>query len=214
MLAMSNDIAGIRVPDSRLAQEATELARSASEPYLFHHVMRSYYFGELVGQRLGLSYDRELLYVSVVLHDLGLTERFAGPERFEVDGANAARAFLAERGAPREKTALVWDAIALHTSRGIAEHKEPEVAVTFIGIAVDYGGFDLDKLPKEAVLEVLRAYPRLEMKTKLRHALCGVVERKPHTSIGNFLGDYGRRYVPGFKEINLCDALEGAPFDG
>lgn len=210
---MNNLIAGIRVPDTRLIQEATEIAREASEPYLFHHVMRSYYFGELFGQIGGLSYDRELLYVSAVLHDLGLTERFAGPLRFEVDGANAARAFLAERGVPKEKTALVWDAIALHTSMGIAEHKEPEVAITHIGISMDYGGFALDRLPKEAVAEVLRAYPRLAMKTKLRHALCGVVERKPQTSFGNFLADFGRRYVPGFQEMSPCDALAGAPFD-
>jgi hypothetical protein len=211
---MSNDIAGIRVPDTRLAQEATELARSASEPYLFHHVMRSYYFGELIGQSLGLAYDRELLYVSAVLHDLGLTERFAGPERFEVDGANAARAFLAERGLPREKTALVWDAIALHTTMGIAGHKEPEVAVTHFGISTDYGGFMLDELPAQAVAQVLRAYPRLELKQRLRRALCGVVARKPHTAFGNFLAEYGRRYVPGFTERNACDALERAPFDG
>ncbi|XXX80843.1 HD domain-containing protein [Sorangium sp. So ce134] len=211
---MNKEIAGIRAPDTRLALDATELAREASEPYLFHHAMRSYYFGELVRRRRDLACDRELLYVSAVLHDLGLTERFAGPERFEVDGANAARAFVEARGVPRARSALVWDAIALHTTLGIAPHKEPEVALTHLGISVDYGGFGLEELPGQAVEEILRAYPRLEMKRMLRGALCRVVERKPHTTAGNFLEDFGRRYVPGFQPMDACAALEGAPFDG
>ncbi|WP_437974750.1 HD domain-containing protein [Sorangium sp. So ce295] len=210
---MTTEIAGIHAPDTRLAHDATVLAREVSAPYLFHHVMRSYYFGELAARQRGIALDRELLYLSVVLHDLGLTERFAGPERFEVDGANAARAFLVDRGLPREKASLVWDAIALHTSLGIAPHKEPEVAVAHLGIAIDYGGLGLEALPRGAVEQILRAYPRLEMKQELRRALCGVVERKPHTTAGNFLADYGRRYVPGFQPFDASALLEGAPFD-
>ncbi|KYF93291.1 hypothetical protein BE20_09675 [Sorangium cellulosum] len=210
---MTTAIAGIHAPDTRLAQDATALAREVSAPYLFHHVMRSYYFGELAARQSGLACDRELLYLSVVLHDLGLTERFAGPERFEVDGANAARTFLADRGLPREKASLVWDAIALHTSLGIAPHKEPEVAIAHLGIGIDYGGIGLEALPRGAVEEILRAYPRLEMKQDFRRALCGVVARKPHTTAGNFLSDFGRRYVPGFQPFDASALLEGAPFD-
>ncbi|WP_437570893.1 HD domain-containing protein [Sorangium sp. So ce542] len=210
---MTTAIAGIHAPDTRLAQDATMLARQVSAPYLFHHVMRSYYFGELATRQRGLACDRELLYLSVVLHDLGLTERFAGPERFEVDGANAARTFLVDRGLPREKASLVWDAIALHTSLGIAQHKEPEVAIAHVGIGIDYGGVGLEALPRGAVEEILRAYPRLEMKQDFRRALCGVVERKPHTTAGNFLADFGRRYVPGFQPFDASALLEGAPFD-
>ncbi|XXY45927.1 HD domain-containing protein [Sorangium sp. So ce269] len=211
---MTTQIAGIQAPDTRLARDATELAREVSEPYLFHHVMRSYYFGELAGRRRGIAFDRELLYVAVVLHDLGLTERFAGPERFEVDGANAARTFLEGRGLPREKVSLVWDAIALHTSLGIASHKEPEVAVAHLGISVDYGGLGLEELPRGAVEEIVRAHPRLEMKQRFRDALCRVVERKPHTAAGNFLSDYGRRYVKGYQPLDTSALLEGSPFDG
>ncbi|WP_437609914.1 HD domain-containing protein [Sorangium sp. So ce834] len=210
---MTTEIAGIHAPDTRLAQDATALAREVSALYLFHHVMRSYYFGELAARQSGLACDRELLYLSVVLHDLGLTERFAGPERFEVDGANAARAFLEGRGLPREKASLVWDAIALHTSLGIAPHKEPEVAVAHLGIGIDYGGVGLEALPRGAVEEILRAYPRLEMKQELRRTLCGVVARKPHTAAGNFLSAFGRRYVPGFQPFDASALLEGAPFD-
>ncbi len=88
------------------------------------------------------------------------------------------------------------------------------MAVTHLGITIDYSGIKLDELPKEAVAEVLRAYPRLEMKKKLRQALCCVVERKPHAAFANFLEDFGQRYVPGFTAVDLCDVLEGAPFDG
>ncbi|XYI01916.1 HD domain-containing protein [Sorangium sp. So ce1128] len=211
---MTTQIAGIQAPDTRLARDATDLAREVSEPYLFHHVMRSYYFGELAGRRHGIAFDRELLYVSAVLHDLGLTERFAGPERFEVDGANAARTFLEGRGLPREKVSLVWDAIALHTSLGIASHKEPEVAVVHLGVTIDYGGFGLEELPRGAVEEILRAHPRLDMKKRLRDALCREVERKPQTAAGNYLSDYGRRYVTGFQPVDFSAVLEGTPFDG
>src|SRR4051812_13330701 len=95
---MPTEIAGIRIPDSQLAREAMELAREASTPALFHHVLRTYVFAELVGRRMEMRYDAELLYIAAVLHDLGLTDRYRGAGRFEVDGADAAAQFLSGRG--------------------------------------------------------------------------------------------------------------------
>src|SRR5580658_8973265 len=114
--------AAIRVVDTPLVHDAIELARSSSEPYLFNHVMRSWLFGVLIAEGATPSPDPELLAVSAVLHDLGLTDHYNGQERFEVDGANAARAFMKERGVPAHQVQLVWDAIALHTTRSIALH--------------------------------------------------------------------------------------------
>lgn len=119
--------AGIKVVDTPMVHDAIELARSSSEPYLFNHVMRSWLFGVLIAEGANPAPDPELLAVSAVLHDLGLTDHYNGQERFEVDGANAARAFMKERGIPAHQVQLVWDAIALHTTRSIAVHKEPEV---------------------------------------------------------------------------------------
>jgi HD superfamily phosphodiesterase len=121
-----------------------ELARESSAPYLFNHAMRSWLFAALIAEGAKPTPDPELLAVSAILHDLGLTDHYAGSERFEVDSANAARSFLKERRVPAHHVQLVWDAIALHTTRSIALHKEPEVVITHSGIAVDVIGAGLD----------------------------------------------------------------------
>jgi hypothetical protein len=104
------------------------------------------------------------LAVSAVLHDLGLTDRYSAKDRFEVDGANAARAFLKDRGISTQQTQVVWDAIALHTTPTIALHKEPEVVMTHSGIAVDVLGVGLDRIPQDKLRAVLAEFPRLAFK--------------------------------------------------
>lgn len=209
---MTLEIAGIRIPDSKIAVEATEVAREASSPALFNHVLRTYVFGELVGRKMGLRYDAELLYVASVLHDLGLTDRYRGAGRFEVDGADAAARFLTERGAPKDRVDLVWDAIALHSSFGIAERKQPEIALVFFGAGVDVAGVLLDQVPPEVVEQVLEACPRLGFKKAFLEALTELARKKPETTYFNFLAHVGRRYVPGYQEPDPCDMIQNAPF--
>ena len=120
--------------------------------------MRSWLFGILLSESVNPLPDPELLAVSAVLHDLGLTARYAAEERFEVDGANAARAFLKERGISAQQMQLVWDAIALHTTRSIALHKEPEVVMTHSGIAVDAIGAGLDRIPPDKLRAILAEF--------------------------------------------------------
>src|ERR1700685_3690819 len=92
-------IAGVMIPDSKLPREATELVRDTESPLLFNHSSRVYYFGALAGKRRDLKFDPELLYAGAMFHDMGLTPRHSSAqERFEVDGANAARDFLRSRG--------------------------------------------------------------------------------------------------------------------
>ena len=209
---MISEVAGVRLPDSKLAREATELVRDVSTPLVYHHALRSYVFAELLGRTRGLVYDSEVLYLGTVMHDLGLTERFAGTERFEVDGANAARDFLVRHDAPRETVARVWDAVALHTSLGIAAHKEPEVALAHLGIGVDVVGIGAEHIGRERLDAIAAAFPRLGFKQSFLHVLIGVVRKKPHTTFGNFLSDVGRRHVPGYHAGDFCDLLAGAPF--
>jgi len=205
-------LAGIKVPDTSLVREAIELARSSSEPYLFNHVMRSWLFGVVLAAGTELAPDPELLAVSAVLHDLGLTDRYAAADRFEVDGANAARAFLKDRGVSTQQMQLVWDAIALHTTRSIALHKEPEVAITHSGIAVDFLGAGLDRVPLDKQRAILAEFPRLAIKNRLQTCLCNVVRRKPETSFDNVLRDFGSRYVEGFTAPSFADLFANAPF--
>src|SRR5260370_19351594 len=170
-------LAGIKVTNTALVRDAIDLARSSSEPYLFNHVMRSWLFGILLSEDVKPSPDPELLAVSTVLHDLGLTERYMAEERFEVDGANAARAFLKERGIATLQLQLVWDASALHTTRSIPIPKEPEVAMTHSGIAVDAIGVGLDRIPTDTLQAILASFPRLALKNQFQSSLCNNVRR-------------------------------------
>ena len=205
-------LAGIKVVDTPLVRDAIDLARSLSEPYLFNHAMRSWLFAVSIAEEAKPALNSEVSAVSAVLHDLGLTDRYAAEERFEVDGANAARAFLNERGLPAQQTQLVWDAIALHTTRSIALHKEPEVAMTHAGIAVDVIGAGLDLISSEKVRTILTEFPRLAMKRQFQDCLCSLVRRKPAASYDKFLRDFGIRYVEGFTAPSFAGLFENAPF--
>ena len=205
-------LAGIKVVDTLLVHDAIELARNSSEPYLFNHVMRSWLFAVVIAEDAKPAPDPELLAVSGILHDLGLTDRYSAQERFEVDGANAARSFLKERGIPAQQIQLVWDAIALHTTRSIALHKEPEVAVIHSGIAIDVIGAGLDLIPQDKVRAILSEFPRLSMKKQFLECLCDVVRRKPATTYDNTLRDLGTRYVKGYTAPSVADLFENVPF--
>ncbi|HEY2497805.1 MAG TPA: HD domain-containing protein [Candidatus Angelobacter sp.] len=206
-------LAGIKVTDTSLVLDAIELARSASEPFLFNHVMRSWLFSILLSENAKPAPDPELLAVAAVLHDLGLTDLYSAENRFEVDGANAARAFLMSRGISTQQMQIVWDAIALHTTRSIALHKEPEVAIAHSGITLDVLGAGLDRIPKDKQRAVMTEFPRLALKDQLRSSLCNVARRKPATSFDNILRDFGSRYVEGFTPPNFADLVANAPFN-
>ena len=205
-------LAGIKVLDTTLVRDAVELSRSLLEPYLFNHVMRSWLFGILLSEGTKPAPDPELLAVSAVLHDLGLTDRYTAEDRFDVDGANAARTFLKGRGISTQQMQVVWDAIALHTTPTLALHKEPEVVMTHSGIAVDVLGASLDRIPQDKQRAILTEFPRLAFKNQFQVCLCNVVRRKPATTIDNILRDFGIRYVEVFTPPNFADLVANAPF--
>ena len=183
---LPKQIAGISIPDSALAVEATELVRDTESQLLFDHSLRVYLFGALRGRRRGLAYDPEMLYIGAIFHDLGLTEKFRSPdERFEVDGANAARRFLERHGVPESSIELVWDAIALHTTPGIPKWKKPEVALVNAGVELDVVGLGFDEVSDEAREQILSAFPRVDFKRRIVEAFADGVKHKPETAFGN-----------------------------
>ena len=138
MTVAANVRAGIYVPDTKLAREATELVREGAGELIYHHSRRVYFFGSLQGRNRDLGFDPELLYIAAMFHDLGLDERFRrSGRRFEVDGAGQARRFLQAHGVPDDSVRRVWPAIALHTTPGIPEFMEPEVALVTAGVEYD-----------------------------------------------------------------------------
>ena len=135
---MTYTIAGVVIPDSTLAREATELVGAATDDLLFNHSRRAYLWGMLHGRRRGLEPDPELLYVAAMFHDLGLTPRYRRTDqRFELDGADAARTFLLAHGHSHDEARKVWLAVALHTTPEIPDRLEPEIALLIAGVATD-----------------------------------------------------------------------------
>jgi HD domain len=205
-------LAGVSVPDSPLVSRAIEYARENSEPYLFNHVMRSWLFAVTLARHKGTAHDEEVLAVATILHDLGLAAAFNGPLRFEVEGANAARAFAQHLGVDDRRAQLIWDGVALNSTPSIALHKEAEIALSTAGIGLDWGGWGYEALAGDQIAAILDAFPRLEMKRGFTRAVCGIVETRPQTTYDNFARDFGERFVPGYKAISTVDYLLNSPF--
>ena len=206
-------IAGVSVPDGSLITAVIEYAQRLSEPYLFNHAMRSWLFAEAIGHIKGISYDREVVAIGTILHDIGLTASVSGHNRFEVNGADAALLFIKGKGLSDRRAQLIWDLVALNSTPSLALHKEPEVAVGTMGIGLDYGGFGVEALPTADVERILSAFPRLRMKQQFAETCCRLVTAKPESSQDNFLRDFGERFVPGYKTVSTVDLLMNAPFD-
>jgi hypothetical protein len=206
-------IAGVSVPDGPLITAVIEYAQRLSEPFLFNHAMRSWLFAEAIGRIKDIDYDREVVAIGTILHDIGLTASVSGPNRFEVNGADAALSFIKGRGISDRRAQLIWDTVALNSTPSLALHKEPEVAVATMGIGLDYGGFGIEALPTADVERILNVFPRLRMKQQFAETCCRLVTNKPETSHDNFLRDFGERFVPGYKAVSTVDLLMNAPFD-
>jgi hypothetical protein len=206
-------IAGVSVPDGPLITAVIEHAQRLSEPYLFNHAIRSWLFAEAIGRIKKIDYDHEVVAIGTILHDIGLTASVSGPNRFEVNGADAALSFIKGKGVSDRRAQLIWDTVALNSTPSLALHKEPEVAVATMGIGLDYGGFGIEAIPTADVERILSAFPRLKMKLQFAETCCRLVTNKPETSHDNFLRDFGERFVPGYKAVSTVDLLMNAPFD-
>ena len=201
----------IAVPDSRLARDATELIRSIEPDLLYNHSLRVYSFGALQGERRGLRYDPELLYIGAMFHDIGLVEGHrSAHERFEVDGANAAWQFLVEHGVTGDALRIVWDAIALHTTPGIPQHKEPEVALVTAGVELDVLGFGYDDIAAEDREAVVAAYPRVNFKESIIRAFADGMAHRPETVFGTMNADVLAEKLPGYEPPNFCALIRAS----
>jgi hypothetical protein len=205
-------LGSITVIDTPLVTRAMDYARSHSEAFLFNHAVRSWLFAVRLGQLQGISQDAEVVAVGTLLHDLGLTNSVTSQRRFEIEGADAARAFAREQGLDDRRVQLIWDTVALNSTPSIALHKETEVALSTAGIALDYGGLQYDQIPPEEMNSILTEFPRLDMKRCFTDSVCGIVRAKPETTHDNFARDFGERFVPGYKPQSAVDFLMNAPF--
>jgi hypothetical protein len=206
-------LGGITVIDTPLIARAMDYARTHSEPFLFNHVVRSWLFAFRLGQLQGMSHDPEVVAVGCLLHDLGLTNSFTGPKRFEVEGADAARAFAREHGLDDRRVQLIWDSVALNSTPSIGLYKEAEVALCTAGIVLDFGGPQYELIPPSEMKSILDAFPRLDMKRCFTDSVCRIVKAKPETTYDNFARDFGERFVPGYQRPSTVDFLMNGPFE-
>jgi HD domain-containing protein len=205
---MTENIAGIEIPDTKLVAEATELVRDAASPLIFHHSRRVFLFGSLQGRRLGLTADPELLYVGALFHDLGLTEKYGRTDqRFEIDGADEARRFLASHQVPEDSVRRVWTGIALHTTPEVPYHMEPEVALVTAGVETDVLGIGYLDLDSSLVDAVVAAHPRPRFKEQILQAFTDGIKGRPDTTFGNVKADVLEHYVPGFVRGDFVETI-------
>lgn len=206
----------IRIPDSALAQELTEFVRDTETDLLFNHSSRVYCFAALAGQRRGLAFDPELLYAGAMFHDVGLVPAYSSPsDRFEVDGANAARDFLRQRGIPEQDVNLVWTAIALHTTPDIPKYMHPIVALVTAGVEMDVLGIDYESFSEEDRVAVVRDFPRTtHFKEDIIQSFYNGIKHKPLTTFGNVKADVLADKDPAFRPYNFCSAIRNSAWKG
>jgi HD domain-containing protein len=202
-ISLPRRVAGVRLPDTTLALTATDLARAACPPFLFNHCMRTYVFGALFAARDRVTYDEEMIFIAATLHDVGLTTKYATPGHpFEMDGADAAKAFLVSHGVTEARAELVWNAIALHTSM-LAEHQAPQIALVGNGAGADVFGSEIRTLPQDRVQATVMAFPRLAFNTEFRDLLIDHCHRKPFAQRGTWLDVFCRAHNPSVQYGDL-----------
>ncbi|MFZ3599401.1 HD domain-containing protein [Streptomyces sp. BH104] len=213
MTAATNTRTGVRVPDTKLAREATELVREATNELIYHHSRRVYFFGNLQGRNRDLSFDPELLYIGAMFHDLGLSEPFhTSGRRFEVDSADEARRFLQAHGVPEDSVRRVWTAIALHTTPGIPEFLEPEVALVTAGVEYDVLGIGYADIAPAEREEIVALHPRPDFKRRILETFTDGIRHKPETTFGNVKADVLQHYVPDFERGDFVRTILDSPW--
>lgn len=206
---MSKDIPGVRIPDSKLALEVTQLIRETEGELLFHHSVRVFCWGVLTGSRMGLKFDPELLYTACMFHDIGLTARYENSQlRFEVDGANAARDFLYGHGISESDIETVWNAVALHTTPGIPQFMRPEIALVQAGAGMDVAGRGYEQFTDAQREAVIAAFPR---ESDFQHGIIDAfyqgMKHRPDSTFGTFNDDVLAFKDPNFRRIDMCTII-------
>jgi hypothetical protein len=211
MMFSGQAAAGVMIPDTKLARDATDLVRDSTTDLVYHHSRRVFWFGSLQGRNRGLSFDPELLYIGAMFHDLGLKAQFhSSGRRFEVDSAGEARRFLQDHGVPEDSIRRVWTAIALHTTPGIPEFMEPEVALVTAGVEYDVLGIGYQDISEANRAEITALHPRPDFKRSILQAFTEGIAPKPETTFGNVKADVLERFVPGYQRANFVDIIENS----
>ena len=202
------------VPDTQLTREATGLLCEFSTPLLFNHSHRVFFWANELVRRTGQAFDVELLFICTAFHDLGLLKRFgSADDRFEVDSANAVRQFLEGHDVPVDRIQVAWDAIALHTTPGIAKYKAIEVELLYNAVALDVLGIGYEDFPEDVRKKVVYRYPRINFKQDIASAFLSGFEYKTQTTEGTCNEDICTQFIRNYKRSNFYDQIQNSPFE-
>jgi hypothetical protein len=183
----------LALPTGPLVATSLELVRSTESPPIVDHSIRTFLFARLLAEHEGAlndaAYDEQLLFAATVMHDLGLGEHARGHARFEVEGADLAAGVLREHGVPDADVERVWEAIALHSSHGLAERRGLLTYLTYRGVFVDAGRIT-DGVAAELRKEVLNAYPQPTSGRYLADAIIEHAQKSPAAAPPGSLGAY------------------------
>jgi hypothetical protein len=210
---MTEIVAGVAVPHTPAAIEATRRVAATESPLLFHHSRRVFLFASLHARRLGLEADPELMYVAAMFHDTGLKHPFSDKvQRFELDGADNARDFLLEHGFSSAAADVAWKAIALHTTPEIPARMGPEVSLINLGVLTDAVGVGLDLLDPGAIRQIVTTHPRDDFKEGFMDALYEGLRHRPNTAYGTVNADVLEHYIPDYRRGSMVERVMNSPW--
>jgi len=193
---------GMPIPDSAIAKQARELITSVAPAFLANHSVRAFAWAVELALHDELSFDAEILYVSAMLHDIGLVPAYDIGGCFETDGAIAAEAFALERGVPAERARAIYDVIELHMADDLPPEPAPEVVLLWDSTGTDVTGYRFADVRRAVVPEVLAAYPRLDFKREFGALFADQAGRKPTCSVARMMAS------------GKLEAINRAPYDG
>lgn len=192
---------GMPVPDSAFVRQARELITTVAPPFLTNHSVRAYAWAVELALHDELGFDSEILYVSAMLHDIGLVPGYDIGGCFETDGAIAAERFALEHRQPPERARAIYDVIELHMADEMPPDPSPEVVLLWDSTGTDVTGYRFADLRRAVVPQVLAAYPRLDFKREFGALFADQAARKPTCSVARMMA------------AGTLQAINRAPYD-
>lgn len=190
-LALVN-LDSIQIPDSKFASLSNELAKETYNMPLYNHCVRTYFFANMFAQYEGYKIDTELLYISALLHDLGISEEHekkACSCCFAIVGAELAYDFISEIGLGEERSRQIYNAISIHLNPIVSTNQEPEAIVLSRGAFLDVSGARRRCIPQREMIKLNQEYSRANFQETLVETVTSTLHLK--NSRADFLRQFG-----------------------
>ncbi|MEU7766441.1 HD domain-containing protein [Nocardia sp. NPDC049190] len=192
------------MPDSRHVEDAAAHIRTVVHPQIYNHSVRTFLLGREAARRDGVTdLDAESLCLAALFHDSGTADLYNGPSRFEIEGADAAAEFLQQRGWRAAMVDPIWEAIALHTSPGIAERRGPIAHYLRRGVVIEFGPPELRETFTAAIAAAEAQYARSDLEEVLQTLVIEQALAQPQKAKRpSWVADLLAQHDPGRTGVN------------